>query len=72
LTKAGLDTGGRQIEVKLVTTTSLGGFDGFGGETDGKSLAALTGAGADKEISDEEQQQFQNMIYNLMVSLDYI
>ena len=71
LSKAGLDTGGRQIEVKLVTTTSIGGLDGLGGDgnDDGqdKGLSAFNG-GEEKDMSNEEQQQFQNMVYNLMVS----
>ena len=71
LSKAGLDTGGRQIEVKLVTTTSIGGLDGLGGEgNDGSQdtgLSAFNG-GEEKDMSHEEQQQFQNMVYNLMVS----
>ena len=67
LSKAGLDTGGRQIEVKLVTTTSIGSLDGLGGDRDGVEETALNGDG-EKDISGEEQQQFQNMIYNLMVS----
>jgi len=70
LSKAGLDTGGRQIEVKLVTTTSIGGLDGLGGDgnDDGtdRGLSAFTG-GEEKDMSNEEQQQFQNMVYNLMI-----
>ena len=71
LSKAGLDTGGRQIEVKLVTTASIGGLDGLGGDgNEGgqeKGLSAFNG-GEEKDMSNEEQQQFQNMVYNLMVS----
>ena len=63
LSKAGLDTGGRQIEVKLVTTTSIGGD----GNDEDKGLSAFNGD-EEKDMSSEEQQQFQNMVYNLMVS----
>lgn len=57
LTKSGIDTGGRQIEVKLVTSTvDLGDLG-----------QALQGGGAGGgEMTGEEQQQFQNMVYNLM------
>lgn len=50
LTKSGLDTGGRQIEVKLVTTTMpFGNVD-------------------NEDLDGDEAQQFQHMVYNLMVS----
>merc|ERR1711884_516713 len=62
LSKAGLDTGGRQIEVKLVTTTSIGGD----GNDEDKGLSAFNGD-EEKDMSSEEQQQFQNMVYNLMI-----
>ena len=57
LVKSGLDTGGRQIEVKLVTTADYTGVADLEGLQQG-----------DQTISSEEQQQFQNMIYNLMVT----
>ncbi len=74
LAKAGLDTGGRQIEVKLVTTSSLGSL-GESEETESRGLAALTGGsvdGEEKEVSDDEQHQFRNMIYNLMVGEKFV
>lgn len=55
LSKAGLETGGRQIEVKFITA----GFptDLLGGNEDEK----------DDSLSPDETKQFQSMIYNLMV-----
>jgi len=53
LEKSGLDTGGRQIEVKVITSSGLPTddiTDGLGEESD-------------------EARQIQHMIYNLMVSL---
>jgi len=55
LSKAGLETGGRQIEVKFITagfpTDLLGGND----------------EEQDESMSTYESKQFQSMIYNLMV-----
>ena len=60
LFKAGLDTGGRQIEVKFITTSIPS--EVFGGKEDG-------GEGVtDESMTSEEARQFQGMIYNLMVS----
>jgi hypothetical protein len=59
LSKAGMDTGGRQIEVKFISTTiptDVFGGEDFGGEFKG-----------DASVTPEEAKQFQNMIYNLMV-----
>jgi len=59
LFKAGLDTGGRQIEVKFITTSIPS--EVFGGKEDG-------GEGVtDESMTSEEARQFQGMIYNLMV-----
>jgi len=59
LFKAGLDTGGRQIEVKFITTSIPS--EVFGGkETGGEGVA-------DESMTSEEARQFQGMIYNLMV-----
>jgi len=55
LTKAGLDTGGRQIEVKFISTTLP--TDVFGGDSSNKN---------DEDLSNDEAKQFQSMIYNLM------
>ena len=57
LSKAGLDTGGRQIEVKFITTSIPA--EVFGGTEN---------VDQDDSMSGEEAKQFQGMIYNLMVS----
>lgn len=57
LVKAGFDSGGRQIEVKLVTSAHL--LDDFSDDSSSSN---------DKTPEDpESQQQFQNMLYNLMI-----
>merc|ERR1712228_826766 len=58
LFKAGLDTGGRQIEVKFITTSIPA--EVFGANEEG-------GGGVDESMTSEEARQFQGMIYNLMV-----
>merc|ERR1712080_484940 len=58
LFKAGLDTGGRQIEVKFITTSIPA--EVFGGTENG-------GDGIEESMTSEEARQFQGMIYNLMV-----
>ena len=55
LSKAGLETGGRQIEVKFITA----GFP-----TD---LLGSNDEEQDESMSSDETKQFQSMIYNLMV-----
>lgn len=69
LNKAGLDTGGRQIEVKLVTSSFVlgGDADEEGGGPNGLEGMFNQGQGQ-QEVNVEEAQQFQQMIYNLMVS----
>lgn len=62
LNKAGLDTGGRQIEVKFISNTLPS--DVFGGVSNDAS-----GVTGDDTMTPEEAKQFQSMIYNLMVSL---
>ena len=52
LEKSGLDTGGRQIEVKVITTAGIPTDDVTAG------LAEET----------DEARQIQHMLYNLMVS----
>merc|ERR1712083_1030280 len=58
LFKAGLDTGGRQIEVKFITTSIPS--EVFGANEN-------SGDGVDESMTSEEAKQFQGMIYNLMV-----
>ncbi len=58
LAKAGLDTGGRQIEVKFITTSIPA--EVFGGSTEAPGDSG-------EAMSQEEAKQFQGMIYNLMV-----
>lgn len=58
LFKAGLDTGGRQIEVKFITTSIPS--EVFGANEKG-------GDGIEESMTSEEARQFQGMIYNLMV-----
>ena len=67
LATAGLDTGGRQIEVKLVTSTINSNEEGADVEAEPMSALAEA-AGAGKDLNSDEFQQFQSMIYNLMVS----
>ena len=50
--------GGRQIEVKFISTTLP--TDVFGGDSSNKN---------DEDLSNDEAKQFQSMIYNLMVRL---
>jgi hypothetical protein len=57
LVKAGFDSGGRQIEVKLVTSAHI--LDDFSDESDSSQNNVPE--------DPESQQQFQNMLYNLMV-----
>lgn len=64
LSRAGLDTGGRRIEVKVITTpwSAVGGAGG--------RLPALLGGDENDNAADmdpEEAQQFQHMVYNLMI-----
>ena len=59
LFKAGLDTGGRQIEVKFITTSIPS--EVFGANENG-------GEGIEESMTSAEARQFQGMIYNLMVS----
>ena len=49
--------GGRQIEVKFISTTLP--TDVFGGDASSKD---------EDDLSNDEAKQFQSMIYNLMVS----
>ena len=51
--------GGRQIEVKFISTTLP--TDVFGGDASSKD---------EDDLSNDEAKQFQSMIYNLMVSSD--
>ena len=60
LSKAGLETGGRQIEVKFITA----GFP-----TD---LLGSNDEEQDESMSSDETKQFQSMIYNLMVRYLYL
>jgi hypothetical protein len=60
LEHSGLDTGGRQIEVKLITATSYPG----GGDT-----GDLLDNQLDGDVQGDEARQIQHMIYNLMVRL---
>ncbi|XP_059082809.1 protein OS-9-like [Tigriopus californicus] len=57
LVKAGFDSGGRQIEVKLVTSAHI--LDDFSDESDSSQNNVPE--------DPESQQQFQNMLYNLMI-----
>lgn len=59
LAKSGLDTGGRQIEVKLVTATIPNAA-----HNDADTFVDLQ---RDQYATAEEAKQFQHMIYNLMV-----
>ncbi len=59
LEHSGLDTGGRQIEVKLITATSYPG-GGENGDLDNQ---------LDGDVQADEARQIQHMIYNLMVSI---
>ncbi len=59
LSRSGLDTGGRQIEVKLITTAIPSEmFNDATGESQ---------ADSGNDMSPEEAKQFQSMVYNLMV-----
>ncbi len=78
LSQAGLDTGGRHIEVKLVTSSyDLGDLaggqgGGRGGAAPGQGGGVATGAVPTDNLENmgpRESQQFQDMIYNLIVSL---
>ena len=70
LAKAGLDTGGRQIEVKLVTTASFSLDDDNDVDGQNSGIAGLFNEDESSQsgVTPEESQQFQDMIYNMMVS----
>ncbi len=64
LSRSDLDTGGRQIEIKLITATTL--VDDEDLDDASEALRGMV-TPSSEAAADAEAQQFQSMIYNLMV-----